>query len=87
MARQVGAAVLRSDGTIVATGANDVPKAGGGLYKESDKPDGRDHARTEHRDSSDFYKREVVIDFLEQLFGMELLNKKKRDQRPHRLSL
>ncbi len=79
MARQVGAAILRPDGTIVATGANDVPKAGGGLYKESDKPDGRDHARTEHRDSSDFYKREVVIDFLEQLFGMELLNKKKRD--------
>jgi deoxycytidylate deaminase len=80
MARQVGAAILRLDGTIVATGANDVPKAGGGFYKESDKPDGRDHARTEHKDSSDFYKREVVIDFLEELLGLELLNKTKSDE-------
>jgi deoxycytidylate deaminase len=77
MARQVGAAILRpADGTIVAIGANDVPKAGGGLYGESDSPDGRDHARTEHKDSSDFYKREVVIDLLEHLLGMKLLKKR-----------
>ncbi|HEY0383446.1 MAG TPA: hypothetical protein VGC72_14725 [Candidatus Elarobacter sp.] len=75
MARQVGAAILRDDGTVVATGMNEVPKAGGGYYGEGDKPDGRDHARTEHKDSSDFYKREVVIDFLENLERLGLLNK------------
>jgi deoxycytidylate deaminase len=75
MARQVGAAILRSDGTVVATGTNEVPKAGGGYYGEGDKPDGRDHARTEHKDSSDFYKREVIIDFLEHLDRLDLLDK------------
>jgi cytidine deaminase len=76
MARQVGAAILRSDGTVIATGMNEVPKAGGGYYAERDKPDGRDHARTEHKDSSDFYKREVIIDFLEHLDRLNLLHNK-----------
>jgi len=79
MARQVGAAILRRDGSVVATGTNDVPKAGGGLYGESDKPDGRDHARTQHKDSSDFYKREVVIDFMEHLFERGLLKESSSD--------
>jgi deoxycytidylate deaminase len=70
MARQVGAVIVRPDGSVAAAGTNDVPKAGGGLYDESDAPDGRDHARTQHKDSSDFYKREIVIDFLEHLLGL-----------------
>jgi cytidine deaminase len=73
MARQVGAVIVRPDGSVAAAGTNDVPKAGGGLYDESDAPDGRDHARTQHKDSSDFYKREIVIDFLEHLLGLGLL--------------
>lgn len=36
LARQVGAAILNSDGDIIATGCNDVPKAGGGLYSFED---------------------------------------------------
>ncbi|WP_185959173.1 anti-phage dCTP deaminase [Stenotrophomonas maltophilia] len=35
LSRQVGAAILDSDGILVSTGCNDVPKAGGGLYDES----------------------------------------------------
>lgn len=35
LSRQVGAALLDSDGNIVATGTNEVPKAGGGVYGES----------------------------------------------------
>jgi deoxycytidylate deaminase len=33
LSRQVGAALMASDGTIVATGTNEVPKAGGGVYR------------------------------------------------------
>jgi deoxycytidylate deaminase len=35
MSRQVGAALLDGDGTVVATGANEVPAAGGGVYGEA----------------------------------------------------
>ena len=34
LSRQVGAALVGGDGTIVATGVNEVPKAGGGVYGE-----------------------------------------------------
>jgi deoxycytidylate deaminase len=78
MARQVGAAVIRSDGTVISTGTNDVPKAGGGLYSESDRPDGRDHALVQHQDTSDFYKREVVLDFLEVLMRKGIVQKMDR---------
>ncbi len=36
MSRQVGASVYSSEGKLLATGCNDVPKFGGGLYGESD---------------------------------------------------
>ncbi len=35
LSRQVGAALVDTGGNIVATGTNDVPRAGGGLYGES----------------------------------------------------
>jgi deoxycytidylate deaminase len=35
LSRQVGAALVDSSGNIVATGTNEVPKAGGGVYGES----------------------------------------------------
>jgi deoxycytidylate deaminase len=35
LSRQVGAAVVDKHGTVVATGTNEVPKAGGGVYGES----------------------------------------------------
>ncbi len=35
LSRQVGAALVDARGNIIATGANDVPRAGGGLYGES----------------------------------------------------
>lgn len=36
LSRQVGAAITSADGTVISTGCNDVPKAGGGLYSEDD---------------------------------------------------
>ncbi len=47
LSRQVGAVVARPTGEIVATGANDVPAFGGGLYwpASEDRGDQRDHVR------------------------------------------
>lgn len=42
LARQVGAAICRPDGSVVAFGMNEVPKAGGGAYWCDDENDGRD---------------------------------------------
>ncbi len=36
LSRQVGAAIVTSAGELIGVGANDVPKAGGGLYGDSD---------------------------------------------------
>lgn len=41
LSRQVGAALVDRDGTIIATGANEVPRAGGGVYGE--RNDDNDH--------------------------------------------
>lgn len=37
MSRQVGAAILSKEGEIIAVGWNDVPRFGGGLYREDDR--------------------------------------------------
>lgn len=42
LSRQVGAAILDTKGNLLSTGCNDVPRAGGSLYREEHKPD-EDH--------------------------------------------
>ena len=37
LSRQVGASITNSEGEVIATGCNDVPKAFGGLYTENDE--------------------------------------------------
>lgn len=37
MSRQVGAAIVSSDGELISVGWNDVPRFGGGLYTEDDR--------------------------------------------------
>lgn len=46
LSRQVGAALVDSDGTVVATGVNEVPAAGGGVYGEGF---GKPHEHEDHR--------------------------------------
>ncbi|RKH15337.1 hypothetical protein D7V97_00600 [Corallococcus sp. CA053C] len=41
MSRQVGAAIMSKTGELIATGTNDVPKYGGGLYQDGDPVDHR----------------------------------------------
>lgn len=61
LARQVGAVVVSSDGELISTGANDVPKFGGGLYWCTDN-DQRDHVKGE--DSNDRTIGEITEDVL-----------------------
>lgn len=61
LGRQVGAAILSKDGDVLATGCNDVPKAGGGLYWPG-VGDARDHVLgydSNERSRSDMV-REIV---------------------------
>jgi deoxycytidylate deaminase len=41
LSRQVGAVILSESGQIIATGTNDPPKFGGGVYNEDSSPDHR----------------------------------------------
>jgi deoxycytidylate deaminase len=41
LSRQVGSAILLDDGTVLATGCNDVPRFGGGLYTSESDSDKR----------------------------------------------
>jgi cytidine deaminase len=65
LARQVGAALCREDGTVVGLGTNEVPKFGGGLYWCGDSPDGRDCHRG--YDTSDRMRENLLADILERL--------------------
>ena len=70
LSRQVGA-VVALDNQILATGANDCPKAGGGLYwpvynptthRVEDQEDGRDYMRQE--DSNKIEQRKIIDEIL-----------------------
>lgn len=65
LSRQVGAAIANSDGDVLATGCNEVPKAGGGLYWADDLGVMRDVELG--RDSNAAVKDEIVEDAIRQL--------------------
>ncbi len=73
LSRQVGAVIAR-DEQIVATGANDCPRFGGGLYWPdwigndiSDHPEGRDHTRGE---DSNKIEQQKMLDEVVELSGL-----------------
>ena len=84
LARQVGASICTQEGELMATGCNEVPKAGGGNYWGGDKPDARDHQREEKVDSNDQEKKNILSDLLARLrdtgFLRGTLKKASRDQ-------
>ena len=76
LSRQVGAVIAR-DETILSTGANDIPKFGGGLYwplvdnltgEVSDITDGRDYKRSE--DSNVKEKEKISQDLIKSLVSL-----------------
>jgi deoxycytidylate deaminase len=65
LSRRVGAAILNTDGDVIAVGTNDVPRFKGGLYWAEQIPDYRDF-RIGH-DPNDQAKRSMLTDILGRL--------------------
>jgi len=63
--RQVGAVITTTEGDVIAVGANEVPKPGGGLYWEGDLPDHRDF--TLGHEINDKLKHRMLLDVLKRL--------------------
>lgn len=74
LSRQVGAALFTYDGEIVAQGCNEVPKALGGNYWDTEEPDYRDIKLGS--DPNDYLKKEVLRDVLERLQSKGMLSAK-----------
>lgn len=65
LSRQVGASVLSPDGDVIATGCNEVPKFGGGLYWAHDEGVARDYELG--HDSNVTIKTELIEDAVRRL--------------------
>lgn len=63
--RQVGAIVATKNGSVVAMGTNEVPRAGGGLYWEDDSPDKRDF--TLGGEINDEFKNRILVELISRL--------------------
>ena len=63
LSRQVGAAIVTSEGDVVSIGCNEVPKARGGQYWPSDKKDDRRDFKEGH-DSSATSKAEILSELI-----------------------
>jgi deoxycytidylate deaminase len=75
LSRQVGAVVVSEAGEVIATGANDVPRFGGGLYYPEPKDeDARDFTRG--FDSNRQQIRDIAEDTLKRVFGKAYTAKK-----------
>lgn len=71
LSRQVGASIVTADGSILSTGCNEVPKAGGGFYWAEDNECNRDFERGE--DANVRVKKELVVDALTRLQSIDLI--------------
>lgn len=60
LSRQVGAAIVDLDGNVLATGCNDVPKAGGGRYTADDGDEDHRCVRNLGFCRNDHYKKQLI---------------------------
>lgn len=74
LSRQVGAAIMAESGEILAQGCNEVPKAFGGTYWDTEEPDYRDVKLG--TDPNDVFKLETVRDLVERLKDFGMLSEK-----------
>lgn len=72
LGRQVGAAICTSTGALIATGYNEVPKAGGGMYPAPDGTDHREYHNETRMDTNDRKKRELAESLAEMLVEADL---------------
>lgn len=82
MGRQVGAAVMDPCGDVLATGTNEVPAGGGGLYWSPDQPDGRDFARHPALDSNTVWQRRIARELLVTMARTSWLNRRRVTRLP-----
>jgi deoxycytidylate deaminase len=66
LSRQVGASILDGNGDLIAVGANEVPKFGGGSYGESDTNDDRCF-KERGKCSNTVYQQNIIEDVFSQL--------------------
>jgi deoxycytidylate deaminase len=62
LSRQVGAVIANEDGDILASGCNDIPKVGGGMFWEGDEPDYRDFKLG--KEPNDAHKEKIIKEFI-----------------------
>lgn len=74
LSRQVGAAIFSSEGELITQGCNEVPKALGGTYWDSEEPDFRDVKLGQ--DPNDILKNDILRDLFDRLARNELLSEK-----------
>ncbi|MGH9517685.1 MAG: anti-phage dCTP deaminase [Terriglobales bacterium] len=80
--RQVGAAIATDEGDIVSVGANEVPKAGGGLYWCGDTPDAREFSIAQavsepYLESNQRHIRNLVADTIKHLINASWFDNQK----------
>lgn len=69
LSRQVGAAIAGPSGEIIATGSNDVPKYGGGLYSTSSEPNDMRCVHYQGVCFNDLHKRQLQEEIGNQVEG------------------
>jgi cytidine deaminase len=74
LSRQVGAALFSEDGEIISQGCNEVPKAFGGAYWDTEEPDYRDVKIGS--DPNELQKQEIIRDLFERLGEHGMLSEK-----------
>jgi deoxycytidylate deaminase len=86
LARQIGAAVLRNDGTVVSLGTNEVPKpiVGGQYWPADDVREGRDKdykmsGSQDVVDTSDWWRQRMLSDVIEKLNSAGLFGERFKD--------
>jgi deoxycytidylate deaminase len=78
LSRQVGAALIDAQGNVVATGTNDVPRAGGGLYQDT-PTHAEDHRCAFRHVGGDPYcsntreQKEIIREAIDQLIAIGAL--------------
>lgn len=84
MSRQVGAALMDRNGQLLATGCNEVPRAGGGLYGQGEGDDDERERGRCHRLNgycSNTRERNDIVDGILDLFEQNGFEKKEGEDR------
>jgi deoxycytidylate deaminase len=92
LSRQVGAALVDATGAIVATGTNEVPQAGGGVYGEDFEPEERnDHRCAFRRTGTTAYcsntteQNKIVDELINEVPELKALDKFRREALKHEI--